>query len=94
MPFYPLPPLLVIFLAGVIFTTAIARDPTFILLAVGFVSLSLPVHLFMEMHFGWTNTTGRDGDNEGGIGGSGSISGGEALYSPLMTNEETEKESY
>ena len=114
VPFYPLPPLLVIFLAGVIFTSAVARDPTFILLAVGFVSLSLPVHVFMERNYGWTNTTGRDVDVDGdrgeirrgrgsrswdGVkGGDGDADGGgsekEALFSPLLSQVYSDKESY
>lgn len=45
---YPLPPLIVILIALVIFISSLASEPLFTLLAIGFVLLSFPVHYIME----------------------------------------------
>jgi APA family basic amino acid/polyamine antiporter len=48
VPFYPLPPLLVIFVAGVIMVSSLVTNPLYTCLALGFVSVSIPIHLIME----------------------------------------------
>lgn len=50
IPWYPLPPVLVIVVAFVIFISAWMEDPLFITLAAFFVALSFPVHLCMEWY--------------------------------------------
>ncbi len=50
VPFYPLPPLVVIIIALVIFCSSVASQPVFTLLAIGFVLLSFPFHYFMEKY--------------------------------------------
>lgn len=47
---YPLPPILVILIALVIFISSMMSEPLFTLLAIGFVSLAFPVHLGMEWY--------------------------------------------
>jgi L-type amino acid transporter 9 len=47
---YPLPPILVIIIALVIFISSLISEPMYTLLAVGFVLLAFPVHLFMEYY--------------------------------------------
>ena len=49
---YPLPPLLVIAIALVIFTSSMMSEPLRTLLAIGFVLLSVPVPVVMEMYEG------------------------------------------
>ncbi|KAJ1399602.1 amino acid/polyamine transporter I [Ochromonadaceae sp. CCMP2298] len=50
VPFYPLPPLMVMLVASVILVSSLYTNPLYVSLALGFVSLSIPVHLLME-HF-------------------------------------------
>jgi amino acid transporter len=50
VPFYPLPPLVVITLAMVIFISSLIESPLFTLLALGFVVMSYPIHLLMERY--------------------------------------------
>jgi amino acid transporter len=50
VPFYPVPPILVITIALVIFGTSVASQPVFTLLAVGFVIISFPVHYVMKSY--------------------------------------------
>lgn len=50
VPFYPLPPLIVIAIASVIFSSSLMSEPLYTLLAVIFVALSFPVHLVMEWY--------------------------------------------
>jgi amino acid transporter len=47
---YPLPPLLVIFIACIIFVSSMMSEPLYTLLAIGFVILAFPVHLLMEYY--------------------------------------------
>ena len=44
VPFYPLPPLLVIAIATMVVISALRREPLYCGLALGFVALSVPVH--------------------------------------------------
>jgi len=46
VPFYPLPPILVMILAICIGTSSTIENPFYCLLAVGFVALALPVHMY------------------------------------------------
>lgn len=50
VPFYPLPPLVVIGIASVIFISSLIESPLFTMLAVVFVLLSYPVHMLMEKY--------------------------------------------
>lgn len=50
VPLYPLPPLLVIAIAMVIFFSSLIESPLFTMLALVFVLLSFPVHLLMERY--------------------------------------------
>lgn len=47
---YPLPPILVILIALVIFISSMMSEPMYTLLAIGFVVLAFPVHLLMEYY--------------------------------------------
>lgn len=50
IPLYPLPPLIVICIAAVILVSSLMVEPLFIILALGFVSLSIPAHILMEWY--------------------------------------------
>ncbi len=50
VPFYPLPPLLVIVIAFVILISSLMVAPLFIILALLFTSLSFPVHILIEKY--------------------------------------------
>jgi amino acid transporter len=84
-PFYPLPPLLVIVIAGVVIVSSLVREPLYCGLAFGFIALSVPVHYAMERYagFGVDNNSNGGGADEGGGGG-----GGAGGASALATQEE------
>jgi amino acid transporter len=50
VPLYPLPPLIVIAIALVIFISSVITSPLFTLLAIGFVILSIPVYSLMQWY--------------------------------------------
>jgi amino acid transporter len=50
VPLYPLPPLIVIVIALVIFISSLVESPMFTLLAIGFVVLSVPVYSIMRYY--------------------------------------------
>eukprot|EP01039_Chlorochromonas_danica_P003619 gene3619-3963_t len=50
VPFYPLPPIIVIGIAIVIVLSSLLQSPLYTLLAMGFVMSSFPVHMVMERY--------------------------------------------
>lgn len=51
VPFYPLPPLLVITIAIMVVSSSLYTDPLYCSLAFGFVALSVPVHYIIEKYY-------------------------------------------
>lgn len=79
---YPLPPIIVIAIALVIFTSSMMSEPLYTLLAIGFVLISIPVHLAMEHYYGPTS-------EPEDVFGSGGLNKHHQGRSPLSTTEET-----
>lgn len=50
VPFYPLPPIIVVIIAIVIFVSSVMNSPLFTVLAIGFVILSIPVYSAMQYY--------------------------------------------
>ena len=51
VPFYPLPPLLVISIAIMVVTSSLLKAPLYCSLALGFVALSVPVHFVIKRYY-------------------------------------------
>ena len=51
VPLYPLPPLLVIFIAICVVSSSLLKEPLYCSLALGFVALSVPVHYVLHRYF-------------------------------------------
>ena len=64
VPLFPFPPCLVIFIAGVILVSALSTSPLYTGLALGFVTLAFPVHIFMERN-GWVKSPSPSIDHGG-----------------------------
>ena len=51
VPFYPLPPLIVIGIAIMVVSSSLLREPLYCSLALGFVALSVPVYSIVNKYF-------------------------------------------
>jgi APA family basic amino acid/polyamine antiporter len=51
VPFYPLPPLLVIGIAIMVVSSSLLNQPLYVSLAFGFIALSIPVYYIIQKYF-------------------------------------------